>query len=108
MFRPAKRRFSRIAENFRHFAPLPPFNPLVEILERPAQFFAQGPAYTALAGAHEADQDYGPCRALAVAYRGLAIKHTSPNRFGRPLRTPFAPIRFAFRFGYCFSERFLR
>jgi len=36
----------------------------------------------------------------------LLLRHTS--LFGRYLKTPFAPIRFALRFGYCFSERFLR
>src|ERR1039458_1167092 len=59
MFGLAKRPLSRIAKDFRHRAPLSPFNPLVEILKRPAQLFAQSPAHTALAGAHEPDQEIG-------------------------------------------------
>src|ERR1022692_636207 len=108
MFRPAKARFPGIAEDLRHPPPFPTFDPFVQILEHPAQVFAQSPAHTALAGPHEADQDDGPCLALAAASRELAATRSKPSRSGWPFRTPFAPIRFAFRFGYCFSERFLR
>ena len=40
--------------------------------------------------------------------RNLASAQTNPSGFCWAFRTRFAPIRFAVRFGYCFSERFLR
>src|SRR5271163_4395676 len=108
MFRLAKLRFPGIAKDLRHLAPLPPFNPLVEVLKRPAQLFAQSPAYTALTRAHESDQDYSPCSGLPACRLSLAAKHTKPRRSLRALSRPFPPIRFSLRFLYCFSERFLR
>src|SRR5258706_15008954 len=101
MLRPSKFGFSRITEDVCYLPLLAPFNPIIEIFERPAQKFAERPAHSAFASAHKADQDYGP-RPLS----GLAIEHTKPGR--RSLRTGFAPIRFAVRFAYCFLERFLR
>src|SRR5580693_355655 len=108
MFRPAKLRFARLTEDFRHLTLLPPFNPLVEILKCPAQFFRQGPAHTALARAHEADQHYGPYNGRLTWRQSLADEHTKPRRFRRALSRPFAPSRFSLRLLYCFSERFLR
>jgi hypothetical protein len=108
MFRPAKARFSGIPEDLRYLPPLSPFNPLVEILKSPAQLFAQSSSHTALASAHEADQDYGPRPRLSGCRSSLRAKRTNSSRFGRLLSKPFASIRFALRFGYLFSERFLR
>src|ERR1700729_1137507 len=108
MFRPAKPRFSGIPEDLRYLPLLSPFNLFVEILKRPAQLFAQSPAHTALASAHEADQDQGSRPRGSAGCTRLAAERTNPSRFGRPLSKPFAPIRFALRFGYLFSERFLR
>src|SRR5229473_2883514 len=103
MFHPAESRFPGFAEDFRHSPLFSPFNALVQILKRPAQLLAQYAANTALASAHETDQHHVSSVPRAVG-SVFGAKHTAP--FGRPLRTPFAPIRFALRFGYCFSERF--
>ena len=108
LFRPTKRRFSRIAKDFRDFPPFARFNTRVEILKRPAQKVTQGPAHTAFARAHKADQDHSPRRPLRAFGRSFAATYTNSRSSCRPLRTPLAPIRFALRFGYCFSERFLR
>jgi hypothetical protein len=102
MFRSPEFRFSGLAENLGNLPPLPPFDPLVEVLKRPAQMLTQGAANAALARAHESDQHHGPRREALPACRSLAPKHTHALTFGWLLRTPFAPIRFAFRFSYCF------
>jgi hypothetical protein len=101
----AKLRLAGIAENFRNLASLTSFNSIVEILECPPELLAHGPAHAGFAGAHESNQDDG-LRVGTARACGPASERT--HHASRPLRTPFAPIRFALRFGYCFSERFLR
>src|ERR1700722_15186200 len=107
MLRQPKFGFPGIAEDIRNFSLLPKLNPVVEILERPAQSFPKSATNTAFAGAHETDQNHG---AAAVNGSGSsrASRQTSDSLLYWHFRTRFAPIRFAVRFTYCFSERFLR
>src|SRR5579871_348298 len=96
-------RLARVAKNLSDRLPLAPLNAIVEILELPAHRLGQGPADGAFAGAHESDQKHDHSRARVPSGR----KRTRAKRPGLD-RTRFAPIRFAFRFNYCFSDRFLR
>ena len=56
-----------------------------------------------------------PMKPISMTARGLPAgrgavslrRHWAVDS-GRRLRTPFSRIRFSLRFGYCFSERFLR
>jgi hypothetical protein len=107
VFRPAKLGFAGVAKNLSHRSLLPPLDPVVQIFERPAQLFAQGSAHAALTGTHEADQHDCPRLWPQFAGGSFAAKLASHGPFDQLLR-PFAPVRFAFRFDYCFSERFLR
>jgi hypothetical protein len=108
MLGPPKLSFPKLAEDLRHLPLFTPLNPLIEILKRPAHLFGQSAAYTAFAGAHETNQDDCPLAPRSVGSFRLPAKHTHPCGLGRAFRTPFSPIRFALRFSYCFSERFLR
>jgi hypothetical protein len=106
MFGAAEFRFTRIAENLSYRAPLPPFDAIVEILEGPAQPFAEDATHTALARPHEANQNYG--LQLPGSGRRREFGDTATRRFARLPGMPLTPIRFALGFRYCFSERFLR
>jgi hypothetical protein len=108
MFCAAERWLAGITEDFMNLTSFTPLNSVVEIFKRPAQVLAQSPAYTAFAGAHEADQDQSQRLRSSLASRKLAATHIGPRRFGRALSRPFARIRFSLRFLYLFSERFLR
>ncbi len=99
----AERRLARIAKYLRNLPSFAALNAIVEIFEDPAKSFAHGPAHSALACAHESDQDYGP-RSATRRYTLALNRKRRPRSFS----TPLAPIRFALGFAYCFSERFLR
>src|SRR5438552_4090350 len=54
--------FSRLAENLPNASSFAGLNAIVQVFEAPTQPGAQGSAYTALAGAHEAHQEHRPYR----------------------------------------------
>src|ERR1700692_4732695 len=83
MLRAAKSSFPRVTEDFRYPLLFAPFNAVVQILERPAQVLSQNSPYTAFAGAHESDQDYGlRVRQMTGPIRPV-VRRISPCNFGR-------------------------
>ena len=64
--------FPRITEDFGYRLLFAPFDPVVEILKRPAQALGERAANRALAGAHESNQDDG------VHLRRKAAGHIGP------------------------------
>jgi hypothetical protein len=107
MFHPPEPSFARLAKNLGYLSLLQPLDSVVQIFERPAQLLAQDTAHTTFAGAHEAEQHNRPHLWSRFAGGSFAAKLASPGPFEQLFR-PFAPVRFAFGFDYCFSERFLR
>jgi hypothetical protein len=78
-----KFRFSGIPEDFSYPLLFAPLNPVVKILEPPAHVLCQNRSYTAFAGAHESDQDYGLHLRGPAGHIRPVNRHINPCDFGR-------------------------